>query len=359
MYPPIRRPHHGGSDSHAPAIFFANAVIALTMHCFCPTFYRVCGLGFRKTKKMKQEDINASVEWVDESVPVHQDIGRDHPMVIFGDNRLCAGKSLVVHRMPGPHMHSQVEMNLVLEGEMTYWFDGRIIKLLPGSLALFWGMMPHQVIAAPDETRFVCFYAPVSMFLGLPTMSRLREALFQGAVIEANRVYCYDREHFLRWREDLANADDRLIDLVRDELTTRVRRLEIEGWRDMRDAARLSPLDASYDAERMVPVEKMSRYIGENGRKDVSVEEVARASGLHPNYAMQLFKRAVGMSLKQAITRHRLDAAQSMLIASDHTISAIAFDSGFRSLSSFYDAFEKRFSASPAQFRKGAAGRFA
>ena len=127
----------------------------------------------------------------------------------------------------------------------------------------------------------------------------------------------------------------------------------------MRDAARLSPLDASYDAERMVPVEKMSRYIGENGRKDVSVEEVARASGLHPNYAMQLFKRAVGMSLKQAITRHRLDAAQSMLIASDHTISAIAFDSGFRSLSSFYDAFEKRFSASPAQFRKGAAGRFA
>ena len=308
---------------------------------------------------MAREGFKGALLWEDESVPVHEDIGRDHPMVIFGDNRLCAGKSLVVHCMPRPHMHSQVEMNLVLDGEMTYWFDGRIIKVANGSLALFWGMVPHQVIEAPPQTRFVCFYAPVSMFLGLPTMSRLREALFHGAVIQAERVHSYDREHFLRWREDLEHADDRLLDLVRDEVTTRVRRLEIEGWRDMRQDAPSAPLDASYDAERMMPVEIMSRYIGENGRKDISVNDVARASGLHPNYAMQLYKRAVGMSLKQAITRHRLDAAQSMLIATDKAISSIAFDCGFGSISSFYEAFEKRFSASPAQFRKGPAGRFA
>jgi len=308
---------------------------------------------------MKQGAAKPRLEWIDESVPVHEDIGRDHPMVTFGDNRLCAGKSLVVHIMPRPHMHSQVEMNLVLDGRMTYWFDGRIISVPAGRLALFWGMMPHQVIEAPPETRFVCFYAPVSMFLGMPTMSRLREALFHGAVIEAAKVQPYDRELFLRWREDLENADDRLIDLVRDEVTTRVRRLEIEGWRDLREDARSSPLDASYDAERMVPVEKMSRYIGEKGRKDISVDEVARASGLHPNYAMQLFKRALGMSVKQAITRHRLDAAQSMLIGSDRAIAAIAFDCGFGSISSFYEAFEKRFSASPAQFRKGPIGRYA
>jgi AraC-like DNA-binding protein len=307
---------------------------------------------------MTQERQKSVFEWVDESVPVHEDIGRDHPMVIFGDNRLCAGKSLVVRCMPGPHMHSQVEMNLVLEGSMTYWFDRRIINLPAGSLALFWGMMPHQVIEVRPETRFVCFYAPVSMFLGLPTMSRLREALFHGAVIEANRVHSYDRELFLRWRDDLESTENRVVDLVRDELTARVRRLEIEGWRDMRADARAAPLDSSYDAERIAPVEIMSRYIGENGRKEIRVDEVARASGLHPNYAMQLFKRAVGMSLKQAITRHRLDAAQSMLIASDRAIASIAFECGFRSLSSFYEAFERRFNASPAQFRRGPAGRY-
>ena len=84
----------------------------------------------------------------------------------------------------------------------------------------------------------------------------------------------------------------------------------------------------------------------------VSDADVARAAGLHPNYAMTLFKKAFGITIKQAVTRHRLDAAQSLLLATDASIASIAFDCGFGSLSSFYEAFEKRFSVSPASFRK-------
>ncbi len=47
----------------------------------------------------------------------------------------CAGESLRVMRMSGPHMHSQVELNFVLEGEMTYWFDGRQLTVSKGRLA--------------------------------------------------------------------------------------------------------------------------------------------------------------------------------------------------------------------------------
>ena len=68
---------------------------------------------------------------------------------------------------------------------------------------------------------------------------------------------------------------------------------------------------------------------------------------------MSLFKRAVGLTIKQAITRHRLDMAQSMLIATDLSVATIAFDCGFNSLSSFYTAFAQRFRQSPAAFRQG------
>ena len=83
----------------------------------------------------------------------------------------------------------------------------------------------------------------------------------------------------------------------------------------------------------------------------VGADDVAKAVGLHPNYAMSLYKRATGLTIKQSITRHRLDMAQSMLIASDLPVAAIAFDCGFGSLSSFYTAFEQRFKTSPAAFR--------
>jgi AraC-like DNA-binding protein len=295
---------------------------------------------------------NTLLKYVDESVPVHADIGRRHPMVIFGDHRFCAGKSLIVHEMPQPHMHSQIELNFVLDGAMTYWFNGQMLTVSIGRLALFWGMIPHQVTSTQPETRFVCFYVPISVFLGLPTLSRLREAIFRGAVIEAIEIKPFDRDIFLRWREELLTGDPHLEAMVRDEMTARVRRLDHEGWRDLRAEAPLAFADTRGGAERMLPIEKMTRFIGENGRSKISVVDVAGASGLHPNYAMQLFRHAVGMSIKEAITRHRLDAAQSLLIASDRAIAAIAFDCGFASLSSFYAAFAKRFVESPARFRR-------
>ena len=57
---------------------------------------------------------------------------------------------------------------------------------------------------------------------------------------------------------------------------------------------------------------------------------------MHPNNTMKLYRGAVGMTIKQSITRHRLDAAQSMLIATRST---------------------SVFAASPAEFRKSLARR--
>ncbi len=288
----------------------------------------------------------------DESVPVHPDLAPGHPLVVFGDHRFCAGESLSVMRMQGPHMHSQIELNLVLEGSMTYWFDGRELTVSAGRLVLFWGMIPHQVTDLADLTRFVCLYVPMSVFLGLPSLSRFRDAVFRGAMIEAMDIKPFDRDIFLRWREELLSGDEALEQIVRDELSARVRRLDREGWRDLREVGAAMRGASHADSERILHVERMARYIGEHAIEDISADDVARASGLHPNYAMMIFKRAVGLTITQSIVRQRLDTAQSLLIATDMPIAAIAFESGFGSLSRFYEAFGERFAARPNQFRK-------
>jgi AraC-like DNA-binding protein/mannose-6-phosphate isomerase-like protein (cupin superfamily) len=290
----------------------------------------------------------------DESVRAHPEMDRGYPVVIFGDHRFCAGNSLAVHAMPGPHMHSQVELNFVLQGSMTYWFDGRVLTLSAGRLALFWGMIPHQVTQCDRDTNFVVLYVPMAVFLELPTLSTLRAAIFRGAVVEALDIRSYDRDMFLRWREDLLQSDTQLEQIVRDELSARIRRLDREGWHDLREVSPLVPQSAqlAHDHDRAVRVEKMAQFIGEHALEDISAEDVARAASLHPNYAMSLFKRAIGLTIKQSITRQRLDTAQSMLIASDLPVASIAFDCGFGSLSSFYAAFEQRFHKSPAAFRQ-------
>lgn len=295
-----------------------------------------------------------SPSYKDESVRAHPEMDRGYPVVIFGDHRFCAGSTLVVQPMPGPHMHSQVELNFVLTGSMTYWFDGRVLTLSAGRLALFWGMIPHQVTECDEGTTFVVLYVPMAVFLELPALSELRAAIFKGAVIEALDIKSYDTDMFLRWREDLLQADSQLEQIVKDELTARVRRLDRAGWHDLREVSPLAPhvTQVGHDHDRALRVERMAQFIGEHALEDIAAEDVAKAANLHPNYAMSLYKRAVGLTIKQSITRQRLDTAQSMLIASDLPVASIAFDCGFGSLSSFYAAFEQRFHKSPAAFRQ-------
>jgi AraC family transcriptional regulator, melibiose operon regulatory protein len=243
-------------------------------------------------------------------------------------------------------------LNFVLAGEMTYWFDGRDVTVSAGRLALFWGMIPHQVTAVVPHTTFVCLYVPMTVFLGLPALSRLREAMFRGAVVEALDIKPYDPEIFIRWRKELLSEDEQSELIVKDELTARIRRLDREGWRDLRDLAVASPHDAGHDADRVQHVEKMARFIAEKATENISIEDVAAEANLHPNYAMTVFKRHVGLTINQSIIRHRLDTAQSMLIGSDIPVATIAFDCGFGSLSRFYEAFNQRFHTSPSAFRK-------
>nr|WP_316650809.1 helix-turn-helix domain-containing protein [uncultured Gellertiella sp.] len=288
----------------------------------------------------------------DESIPAHPDVTPGHPLVVFGDHSFCAGSTEVVQRMPAPHMHSQIELNFVLQGRMTYWFDGRELAVDEGRLVLFWGMIPHQVIDISEPTRFVCLYAPMSVFLSLPSLSRIRDAVFRGAVIEALDIRPYDRDILLRWRKELLSGDELISEIVRDELTARIRRLDREGWRDLREEGSAIASQDHRDTDRIVHVERMIRYISENALNDISIADVAGVTRLHPNYAMTLFKRSVGMSISQAIVRHRLDTAQSLLISTDLPVTTIAYEAGFGSLSRFYEAFFQRFQTKPGSFRR-------
>lgn len=289
---------------------------------------------------------------LDESYPADPNAAPGYPLVIFGDHRFCAGLSVEVRRMPGPHMHSQIELNFVLQGLMTYWFDGRAISISAGRLAVFWGMIPHRVIDVIEPTRFVCVYVPLSVFLAMPALSRLRGAILRGAMVEALAIQPFDGDIFRRWRQELLSGDEQVEQIVRDELSARVRRIEREGWRDLRELATAPETTTNHDGERAVHVERMARLIGERALQDIAVDDVAAAAGLHPNYANTIFKRAFGLTINQSIVRHRLDAARSMLVATDRPVAEIAFDSGFGSLSRFYQAFEQRFHTSPGAFRQ-------
>jgi AraC-like DNA-binding protein len=251
--------------------------------------------------------------------------------------------------MAEAHIHSEVEVNLVTEGSMTYLFGGHSLTLTAGELGVFWGTVPHRTIALAEPTSYVCLYLPISGFLAIPAGEAFRKAVLSGHLLVADGVDQLDRSLFQRWHRDLEEPDPRRRELVRDELMARLRRVDMEGWRDLSSTAAAEPPP---EARRLAKAQRMASFIAQHLAEDLHMREIAGAVHLHPNYAMRLFKDCLGLTVRQYVIRQRLSHAQAMLLSSDRDVTGIAFDCGFGSLSRFYEAFQAAFRTTPRDFRQ-------
>lgn len=270
-------------------------------------------------------------------------------------NIFCAGRRKDVLPMPAPHAHSQVELNFMLHGSMIYGFQGQEIPVAAGDFVFFWGAVPHQAISVAPGTTFVCIYMPLEMFLPMPLSPRLSAAVLGGAMVAAEQRQSFEPEQLHRLHAELLGPDTRMKELDRTELEIMLRRVDLLGWRDLTggQAARLSRGVAQGHEKACA----MARFMAAKAAQSIGVDDVARAVGLHPNYAMAVFRRALGMTIGGYLTRQRLHIAQQLLVATRTDITSIAFDCGFGSISRFYEAFGQHFGQPPHRYRQSAQAR--
>lgn len=68
-------------------------------------------------------------------------------------------------QMLSMHRHDDVEVNLVLEGQLHYLFGGRPLTIHEGEIAVFWAAQPHGLV--DSRAGDMCWvHVPFSMLLG-------------------------------------------------------------------------------------------------------------------------------------------------------------------------------------------------
>jgi len=83
----------------------------------------------------------------------------------------------------------------------------------------------------------------------------------------------------------------------------------------------------------------------------LSVADLAAGVGLGRSRLEHLFKRDAKTSIREFVLERRLQAAASLLIATEERVSQICFGVGFRDVPNFNHAFKRRFGLSPREFR--------
>lgn len=96
-------------------------------------------------------------------------------------------------------------------------------------------------------------------------------------------------------------------------------------------------------------IDRIKEFIMDNLDRHISVDELARQLYLTPNYLGQLFRQYAGTTVKNYHNQMRMDAALRLIISSEKTISEIASELGFESISYFSRRFKMSYGISPSQ----------
>lgn len=88
--------------------------------------------------------------------------------------------------------------------------------------------------------------------------------------------------------------------------------------------------------------------------QDLTIEMLAEQMGVPKNSLSQLINNQLGMNFFELVNSYRVKEAQKLILNStfqNYTIDAIAKESGFKSRTSFYEAFKKQTGMTPTEFK--------
>lgn len=99
-------------------------------------------------------------------------------------------------------------------------------------------------------------------------------------------------------------------------------------------------------------IRKVINYISNNLDKKITVDQLAKLTGLNKSYLCSLFKKEISVTIQKYILLTRVETAQKMLIETDFKEADISYTLGFSTQSYFCKCFKDLIGSTPHEYRK-------
>lgn len=236
-------------------------------------------------------------------------------------------------------------MNLLPSGSLTYLLGGRRITVPAGRLTLFWAAIPHQILKWETRNPYYVATLPLAWFLGCGFPDCFAHPILAGEIVSDPHSTPADEVKFREWVTDLHSGSVIKEQAAQMEIQARLLRLAVAL--PARNPAKARPPDP-----QLSRADQLACYIARHYEEPLTASQIAAAVGLHPNYAMSLFRRAFGTTMTDFLTKHRVSHAQRLLLTTDEPIIEIAANAGFQSLSRFNEVFKRNCDCAPRAYRR-------
>lgn len=259
------------------------------------------------------------------------------------------------YREPRPsgvevHHHDFYEIYYLLDGQVDYWVDGKLLHMQPGDLLLINPQELHRPLVGAEKNT----YERIVLWIN-------REFLENAASENGELVRCFNsgnpnHSNLIRPAASERSAlTVRMSELVREfygreygshpaayglflQLMVQINRMAQRTQKQQGETGQLSAL-----------VQKTLQYIAEHLAEPITLDSLADLFYVSKYHLSHTFTKETGISIYRYILLRRLLMARQQLLAGEPA-GQVSRNCGFSDYTSFYRAFKSEYGISPGAF---------
>lgn len=248
------------------------------------------------------------------------------------------------------HWHTSIEIVQPIENYYDLVIDDEKMRIEPGEIAIIPPRAMHEIIAPKEGSRFVYIFdmTAISSIHGFAAIQpvidspiRITKATHPHIYHDVCDILTQMRTAYFEQQEFAElSVFALLINLLVKLGTNHFDNLEL-----------FSSMRVYKQKEYATKFNEVMEYIDTHYMEDLELDNIAASIGFSKYHFSRLFKQYTGYTFCTYLTRRRLVAAKYLLEQPNLSITEIALQSGFPSISTFNRAFKQMNQCTPSEYR--------
>ncbi len=261
---------------------------------------------------------------------------------------LCQHKKAKGYQSFPYHRHNGYEIYFFIQGNILLYLEQACFQLTPGDIALIPPTSMHRIVSLDDQYyERITINLKHSVFERLSTpKTDLSSCFYSDRQKNGSILHISEQEKplFIQYAEDLSHylkleeyGADVMVDIISRQLLLWINQHTLST--------------AFHESIMPSLVKNVMIYIRKNVTEELTLERLSKEFYHNGSYISRLFKKHIGLSLREYILDQRIESAKELLIKGSN-VSEACYGSGFSDYSNFIRSFTKVVGISPGKYKK-------
>lgn len=249
---------------------------------------------------------------------------------------------------PTIHWHDEIELLYPLNGEADITIDGTKHRLIQRRPIVIDSGQVHNTHSSSPTAMFLCVHiSRRELKTYMPDIDMHHIHCIPELIAPEQVDACLELCTLLEEMTRLFMKKDPMFSLRAESILLRVTATLLEHF-----SVRRLPESSHIDASTVNRIHDMIEFIDTHYKESLTLDAVAKHTGLSREYFCRYFKKNIGISFVQYLNEMRVSHVHYDLVRTDLSISQLMEEHGLTNQKTFNQVFKQMYGETPSAIRK-------